>query len=98
MFLSSFRIVTDPLTDGLKHNALIFHIKFIVVKDVAKFLHRQLMELLTGNNLIKVIKDKLECLFLQLGAVADVAELPDADAVLSREHLHQEVATNFYNS
>lgn len=97
MLLSSFWIVTDPLTDGLKDKALVFHIKFIMVKDVTEFHHRQLMELPTGNNLFKVIEDKLEGLLLQLGAVMDVAELPDADAVVSREHLHQEVTTSLYN-
>lgn len=98
MFLSSFRSVTDPLTNGLKHNALSLHIKLIMVKDVTEFLHRQLKELLTGNNFFEVIQDELECLLLQLGAVVGVAEAPDGEAVVSREHLHQEVTTSLYNA
>lgn len=98
MFLSSFRIVTDPFTNGLKDNALSLHIEFIVVKDVTEFLHSQLKELLTGNNFFKVIQDDLECLLLQLGAVVGVAEPPDDKAVVSREHLHQEVKTSLHNA
>lgn len=98
MLLSSFRSVTNPVTNGLKHNALSLHVKFIMVKDVTEFLHRQLKKLLTGNNFLKVIQDELECLLLQLGAVASVAEPPDGKAVVGREHLHQEVMANFYNA
>lgn len=98
MFLSSLRSVTNPLTNGLKHHALTLHIKLIMVKDVTEFLHRQLKELLTGNNLFEVIQDELEGLLLQLGAVAGVAEPPDDNAVVSREHLRQEVAANLHNA
>lgn len=98
MFLSSFRSVTDPLTNGLKHNVLSLHIQFVMVKDVAEFLHSQLKELLTGNNFFKVIQDELECLLLQLGAIVGVAEPPDDKAVVSRQHLHQEVKTSLDNA
>lgn len=98
MLLSSFRSVTDPLTNGLKHYAFSLHIEFIMVKDVAEFLHRQLKKLLAGNNFLKVIQDELECLLLQLGAVEGVAKPPDDKAVVSRERLHQEVTTSLYKA
>lgn len=98
MFLSSFRNVTDPLTNCLKHNVLTLHIEFIMVKDVTEFLHRQLKELLAGNNFFKVTQDDLECLLLQLGAVVGVTELPEGKAVVSGERLHQEVTASLYNA
>lgn len=90
------RLVADPLNDGLIHSTLIFHVEVISTKEVSEFIHSELLDLVTRSNLLKVINDVVVGLALQFEGVADVGELPDADAVLRAELLPQEVAADTY--
>lgn len=90
-------LVSDPVKDGLIHSTLLSHIEVISTKDVSEFIRSELLELFTGNNLLKVIKDVVVGLAPQFEAVADVGELPDSNAVLRAELLSQEVAADLYN-
>ena len=95
MCLSFFRSVGDPVKDSLEHSSLLAHIEVVSFKDVTEFLHSEILKLFTGNNLLKVIENKLVGLSLQLKA-GEECELPDADAVLWAELLPQEVAAGSY--
>lgn len=66
--------------NGFKCNILFFHNKIVTVNDVFEFLLGELQEVFTGNNLLKVIEDRLVCLAFHFIA-ADHSECVTAETV-----------------
>lgn len=98
MFSPLFGCVGDPVKHRLVHDTLLRHAEVVSAQEVSELLRRQALELLAGHNLLEVVGDEGEGRLLQLGEDADVAESPDADAVLRVEPLLQEAAADSYDA
>ncbi|TNN43470.1 hypothetical protein EYF80_046328 [Liparis tanakae] len=90
--------VVDPAKDGLEGDALVAHVEVVSLEDGDELLQGQQRELFVASDGLEVTHHVAVGPALQFGAVDDVGEPKDADAVLLAEPLPEEVAAGLHDA